>query len=303
MDQELSRLAQQLCESYAKCGGINHIEGANLPSKRAVENLTQELLHLIFPGYMEERPLGNQEIRDVTRNRLVRIHDQLSIELEKSLDYRPIEGKEAGRTAMNFLRNLVGVRHMLQTDAAAALEGDPAAVSADEVMLAYPGVMAIAVQRMAHLLYKEKIALLPRMMTEWAHSLTGIDIHPGASIDTYFFIDHGTGVVIGETCTIGKHVRIYQGVTLGALSISKHVKRDNTGAALSGKRHPTIGNDVTIYAGATILGGDTVIGDRCVIGGNVWLTDSVSADHVVTFEAQQMSIRPRQRSAALDWQI
>jgi serine O-acetyltransferase len=303
VDQELSKLAKQFCVSYAKCGGINHIEGVNLPSKLAVGKLTQELLYLIFPGYMEERPLGNQEIRDVTHNRLALVFDQLSTELEKSLDYRPIEGKDAVQVTLGFMHSLLDVRHVLQTDAAAALEGDPAAISADEVMLAYPGITAIAVQRMAHLLYREGIALIPRMMTEWAHSATGIDIHPGASIGTHFFIDHGTGVVIGETCRIGKHVRIYQGVTLGALSISKHVKRDDSGTALGGKRHPTIGNDVTIYAGATILGGNTIIGDGCVIGGNVWLMDSVSADHVVTFEAQQMSIRPRQRAVALDWQI
>ncbi|PTX92798.1 serine acetyltransferase [Verrucomicrobia bacterium LW23] len=257
----------------------------------------------MFPGYMEERPLGDQEIRDVTRARLSSVFDQLSAELDKSLDYRPIEGKDAGNVTLRFLRNLLDVRHILQTDAAAALEGDPAAISADEVMLAYPGVMAIAVQRMAHLLYREGIALIPRMMTEWAHSTTGIDIHPGASIGTHFFIDHGTGVVIGETCVIGRHVRIYQGVTLGALSISKHVKRDDGGRALSKKRHPTIGDDVTIYAGATILGGETKIGDRSVIGGNVWLTQSIGDDHVVTFEAQQMQIRPRQRAEAIDWQI
>ena len=169
-------------------------------------------------------------------------------------------------------------------------------------MLAYPGIEAVAVFRMAHVLEGMGVGYLPRMMTEWAHGRTGIDIHPGAEIGTHFFIDHGTGVVIGGTTKIGNRVRLYQGVGLVARSLAKHVERDEQGVVIGGKRHPTVGDDVTIYANATIVGSDTTIGDRTIIGGNVWLTRSVPADSVVFFEAQQVSIHPRQRMVG-DWII
>ncbi len=177
-----------------------------------------------------------------------------------------------------FLQQLPEVKECLETDTQAAYDGDPAAMSTEEIMLAYPAFEAISIYRMAHILYGMKIPMLPRMMTEYAHQITGIDIHPGATIGRYFFIDHGTGVVIGETCTIGDHVKLYQGVTLGA----KSFELDENGNPVKGiKRHPDIGSHVVIYAGATILGGNTRIGDHCTIGGNVWLTHSVEAGRTV----------------------
>lgn len=177
-----------------------------------------------------------------------------------------------------FLQCLPEVKDCLETDTQAAYDGDPAAMSTEEIMLAYPAFEAISIYRMAHILYDMKVPMLPRMMTEYAHQITGIDIHPGATIGRYFFIDHGTGVVIGETCTIGDHVKLYQGVTLGA----KSFELDENGNPVKGiKRHPDIGSHVVIYSGATILGGSTRIGDNCTIGGNVWLTHSVEAGKTV----------------------
>ncbi len=182
--------------------------------------------------------------------------------------------------AIAYIGGITDITAILKTDIQAAYEGDPAARSAEEIMLAYPAFEAISIFRLAHLLFALQVPILPRMMTEYAHQLTGIDIHPGAHIGNYFFIDHGTGVVIGETCTIGEHVKLYQGVTLGA----KSFELDDNGNPVKGiKRHPDIGNHVVIYAGATILGGDTVIGDGCIIGGNVWLTHSVEAGTVVYY--------------------
>ena len=177
-----------------------------------------------------------------------------------------------------FLGKLPGIKAMLETDIQAAYRGDPAAHSHEEILLAYPSIEVMSVHRLAHVLYKMEVPILPRMMSEYAHSITGIDIHPGAQIEPFFFIDHGTGVVIGETATIGEHVKIYQGVTIGAKSFE--VSAD--GSLIKGKkRHPDIGNHVVIYAGATILGGDTHIGDHCVIGGNVWLTHSIEKNKTI----------------------
>lgn len=190
---------------------------------------------------------------------------------------------EAGAEA--FLEQLSAVHNLLKGDIQAALEGDPAAKSEEEVIVAYPGFRAVAAQRMAHVLWKGKVPLLPRLITEYAHRITGIDIHPGARIGSGFFIDHGTGVVIGETTVIGDRVKLYQGVTLGGLST-----RD-AGALRGRKRHPTIGNDVTVYANATILGGDTVIGDGCIIGANVFLTGSVPPGTTVRMKPQELEFR------------
>ena len=192
-------------------------------------------------------------------------------------------GRDAGKIVERFYEALPGVAETLETDVQAAYDGDPAAKSHEEIMLAYPGFEAISIFRLAHCLYELNVPLLPRMMTEYAHRNTGIDIHPGAEIGRYFFIDHGTGVVIGETCTIGDHVKLYQGVTLGA----KSFEVDENGNPIKGiKRHPDIGSHVVIYAGATILGGQTRIGDNTTIGGNVWLTRSVPAGQTVYNNAQ-----------------
>src|SRR6202789_2421087 len=295
MDHPMKVLVEQMLESYAHCGGIKHLNGATLPSKMAVAALTQDLLHIIFPGFIAEHQVSMHDLPHETALQLSSLQKRLQREIAKSLDMHPVAGANAESVTLEFLRKLPDVRCLIQTDVEAAYQGDPAAASKEEVVLAYPGVEAVAVFRMAHVLHKLGVAFLPRMMTEWAHSRTGIDLHPGAEIGSHFFIDHGTGVVIGGTARIGNRVRLYQGVGLVARSLAKNVERDEQGVALGGKRHPTVGDDVTIYAGATIVGGDTEIGDRPIIGGNVWLTRSIPADSVVVFEAQQVSVHTRKK--------
>jgi len=302
MDHPMKSLVDELLESYADCGGIKHLNGANLPSKMAVAALTQDLLHIIFPGFIAEQQVAMKDLPHETALQLGSLEKRLKREIAKSLEMHPVAGRDAESVTLDFLRKLPDVRGVIQTDVEAAFQGDPAAANREEVVLAYPGVEAVAVFRMAHVLYELGVAFLPRMMTEWAHSRTGIDLHPGAEIGSHFFIDHGTGVVIGGTAKIGNRVRLYQGVGLVARSLAKNVERDEQGHALGGKRHPTVGDDVTIYANSTIVGGDTVIGDRTIIGGNVWLNRSIPPDSVALFEAQQLSIHPRERNKG-DWVI
>jgi serine O-acetyltransferase len=302
MDDPMKSLVDELLESYANCGGIKHLNGSTLPSKNAVATLTQDLLHTIFPGFIAEQQVSLRDLPHETALQLSHLEKRLRKEIAKSLDMHPVAGRDAEAVTLDFLRKLPDVRCLIQTDVEAAYQGDPAAASKEEVVLAYPGVEAVAVYRLAHELHKLRVAFLPRMMTEWAHSRTGIDLHPGAQIGTHFFIDHGTGVVIGGTSKIGDRVRLYQGVGLVARSLAKNVERDEQGHALGGQRHPTIGDDVTIYANATIVGGDVVIGNGSIVGGNVWLTRSIPPDSVVVFEAQQLSIHPRKRGNA-DWVI
>ena len=298
----MKSLVDELLESYAHCGGIKHLNGANLPSKMAIAALTQDLLHIIFPGFIAEQQVSMHDLPHETALQLSSLQKRLQREISKSLEVKPVAGRNAESVTLDFLRKLPDVRGLIQTDVEAAFQGDPAAANKEEVVLAYPGVEAVAVFRMAHVLYEFGVAFLPRMMTEWAHSRTGIDLHPGADIGSHFFIDHGTGVVIGGTAKIGNRVRLYQGVGLVARSLAKHVERDEQGHALGGKRHPTVGDDVTIYANSTIVGGDTVIGDRTIIGGNVWLNRSIPPDSIALYEAQQLSIHPRQRNNG-DWVI
>jgi serine O-acetyltransferase len=302
MDDPMERLVEELLESYANCGGIKHLNGSTLPSKNAVATLTQDLLQIIFPGFIAEHQVNSRDLLYETALQLSQLERRLKKEIAKSLEMHPVAGRDAETVTLDFLRKLPDVRNVIQTDVEAAFQGDPAAASKEEVVLAYPGVEAVAVFRLAHALHALGVAFLPRMMTEWAHSRTGIDLHPGAEIGSHFFIDHGTGVVIGGTAKIGDRVRLYQGVGLVARSLAKNVERDEQGQALGGKRHPTVGDDVTIYANSTIVGGDTVIGDRAIIGGNVWLTRSIPPDSIAVFEAQQVSIHPRNRGAG-DWVI
>ncbi|ACD84531.1 serine O-acetyltransferase EpsC [Candidatus Methylacidiphilum infernorum] len=280
-------ILNKLLNSYYLDGAINCSDGINLPSKSAVAKLTEDLLSLIFPGYYFSLSLSQEKMASFCLEVLKRIYHSLIQELEKSLLFAPIEGKDAASIGQKFLSKLPDIRKILTTDLKATFEGDPASASIEEVLLAYPGIEAIAVYRLAHLLYLENVALIPRMMTEWAHARTGIDIHPGAEIGSDFFIDHGTGIVIGETCKIGHHVKIYHGVTLGARSTSG-------GRKLRGqKRHPTIEDYVTIYPGATILGGETVIGSGSIIGGNVWLTHPVPPNSIVTLVDQEIRVRTK----------
>jgi serine O-acetyltransferase len=299
MAKKLEKVVEGLVDSYHKYGGINHLDGANLPSRDAVVEITRDLLRVVFPGFYDKDALHSNQIATYTSELVSSITRRLENEIQRSLEYRPYENCDkndlAGttvRVTREFMHELPSVRAILQTDVTAAYEGDPAAISSEEIILAYPGIEAVAVQRIAHLLYKKHIALIPRIMTEWAHNKTGIDIHPGAEVGTHFFIDHGTGVVIGETTVIGEHVKIYQGVTLGAKSFPK----DEKGRVVKGiKRHPNIEDNVTIYAGATILG-DVTIGKGSIIGGNVWLLEPVPANTVVYSEGGQT----RMKTAAAD---
>ncbi|VVM05414.1 serine O-acetyltransferase [Methylacidimicrobium cyclopophantes] len=283
----LPGISQALLQSYERDGGINRADRANLPSKPAVARLMEDLLALLFPGFHSPPPGSHRELIDFVEERLARLHRGLTEELRKTLGANEESEQAEEEVAQWFLARLPETRERLATDVDATFSGDPAAESTEEVLLAYPGVEAIATYRLAHLLYRRGVPLLPRMMTEWAHSRTGIDIHPGAEIGPYFFIDHGTGIVIGETCRIGRAVKIYHGVTLGARSTAG-------GRKLRGsKRHPTIEDYVTIYPGATILGGETVIGAHSVIGGNVWLTEPVPPYSVVTLAQQEAEVRKR----------
>ena len=291
-------LAAEMVRSYAELAAINHLGGAQLPSKAAVSAITEDLLHLLFPGFYEGDDLEGKELGPAITAMLGAVEKALTREVSKSLSGKVAAGESAEGKVRSFLSRLPAVRAILKTDVEAVLAGDPAARNVEEILLAYPGIEAIAVQRMAHEMHLLGVPLFPRMMTEWAHSRTGIDIHPGAILGPSFFIDHGTGVVIGETTQIGKEVRIYHGVTLGARSV--------TGAeTLRGrKRHPTIEDRVTIYPGATILGGETVVGEGSTIGGGVFLTKSVPAHHLVFAEHAALKIVPKsQRPQGSEYSI
>ncbi len=292
----MTQLTDRLLASYAKAGGINHLDGKNLPSKNAIERITHDLLRLVFPGFFDEKPLHSSELKVETAILMDEVQGRLEDEIYKSLEYRPIPSAPKGnfrslarQLTLEFLSCLPDTRDLLQTDAEAAFQGDPAALSKEEVIVAYPFMETIAVQRLAHVLYKKEIALIPRIMTEWAHSRTGLDIHPGAKIGSHFFVDHCTGTVIGETTEIGDHVKMYQGVGLVARSLA-------AGQALRGKkRHPTIENHVTIYAGATIVGGDVVIGEHSTIGASVFLMHSVPPNSVVLYEEPNIKVHEKRK--------
>src|SRR5256714_3923561 len=275
----------ELLQTYGETGGINYLDAAaTLPSRLSIENSCTDLMSLMFPGFRSEPLVSSEDLAEITRVRVRTLRARLKTEICRSLGkVPPNEATEAqaGKCLSTFFTELPSVRRLLWTDIDAAFEGDPAARSYEEIILAYPSLEAIAIQRMAHVLYKMDLPLIPRMMTEWAHSRTGIDIHPGAKIGRHFFIDHGTGVVIGETTEIGEHVKLYQGVTLGALSFAT----DGEGNLVRGhKRHPTLEDRVVVYANATILGGETIVGHDAVVGSSVWLTQSVAPFTTVVLE-------------------
>jgi serine O-acetyltransferase len=287
MDPTNRDAVDELLQTYGETGGINYLAAAaSLPSRLAIEAACAELMSLMFPGFRSEALVSSEDLTDITRVRVRRLHARLKTEICRSLGKippdEPTEAK-AEEVLSTFLKGLPAVRRLLWTDIDAAYEGDPASKSYEEIILAYPALEAIAIYRMAHLLY-DKVPLIPRIMTEWAHSRTGIDIHPGAEIGSHFFIDHGTGVVVGETTKIGSHVKLYQGVSFIARSLG-------AGRALRGqKRHPTIEDGVCIYAGTTIMGGDTVIGAHSTIGANVFLTKSVPPNSLVYYEEKDVAI-------------
>ncbi len=301
----VTHLADQLVASYARVGGINHLDGKNLPSKTAIAQITVDLLRLLFPGFFDERIIHSSEIKTETAVLMDSVVERLESEVAKSLEYAPPSNtKKAQLRALarhltgDFLASLPAIRDLLQTDVEAAFNGDPAALSKEEVIVAYPFVEAIAVQRLAHQLYLKQVALIPRIMTEWAHTRSGMDLHPGARIGSHFFVDHCTGTVVGETTIIGEGVKMYQGVGLVARSLSG-------GQALRGqKRHPTLEDRVIIYAGATIMGGDTVVGAGSTIGANVFLTHSVAPNSLVVNEDVKVKVMAKtERLPVLDFQI
>lgn len=288
-------LISALLRSYAETGGINHLDGTNLPAQDSVNQLAADLMHVLFPGFFEESALTKDKVQPWLEGIINRIEARLATDTEKCLRFAGAANpKPASREiAAHLLSRLPQVRHLVQTDVQAAYVGDPAARSLDEIILAYPCVLVISLQRIAHLLYHDKVPLLPRLLTEYAHERTGVDIHPGARIGSHFFIDHGTGVVIGETATIGTHVKIYQGVTLGA----KSFETDASGTPVKGvKRHPDIEDHVTIYAHATILGGDTRIGAHSVVGANVWLLESIPPHSIAYYRNASLVVRPRRKA-------
>ena len=297
MDQPIDPLIERILDSYRQLGGINHLEGPNLPSQQSVARIVEDLQSLIFPGFRAEENLDLASMRYAIGEKVVAISRALAVEVEKSLRYNCRIMKdcdrhqdcrgEAQEIVGDLLSKIPEIRRKVSLDVEAANRGDPAARSQEEVILSYPGVEAIMVHRIAHELWVRGVAMIPRMMSEHIHGKTGIDIHPGAQIGDSFFIDHGTGVVIGETTVIGANVKLYQGVTLGALSVQKELANK--------KRHPTIEDEVTIYAGATILGGGTVVGRGSVIGGNVWLVESVPPDSRIYHQPTQVQ---KERKAA-----
>ncbi len=272
----LDERIERILTSYEEFGGINLTDNQHFPNRQTIVEVICDLENIIFPGFRENTSIDRESLRFVTGERLHRVALKLTGEVLKAIKYiceiSQREGKGCYKYAEQIVLALIDeipeFRRLSVTDAQAALDGDPAARSVEEVILSYPGLEALLVHRIAHFLHSKGVPIIPRMMSEYVHGKTGIDIHPGAKIGEECFIDHGTGVVIGETCVIGKHVKVYQGVTLGALSVKK--------AMADKKRHPTIEDNVTIYAGATILGGETVIGEGSVIGGNTWITETVS---------------------------
>jgi serine O-acetyltransferase len=295
IENKIKSSIDTIIDSYDKDFSVDHINKYPLPSKEAIIGMTNDLFDVLYPGYYTETKLNKANIKYYLGNKITEIFATLSSEIAKSFrheDQLDIEScdvcdnciQKGIDASLTIIESIPRLRKLLSYDLQAAYQGDPAAKSINEIVFSYPGMSAITVHRIAHELYLQNIPLIPRIMSEYSHSRTGIDIHPGAKISEYFFIDHATGVVIGETCKIGKNVKIYQGVTLGARSFPK----DKKGKLIKGlQRHPTIEDNVTIYSNATILGGETVIGENCVIGGNVWITESIPANSQVVLNESQ----------------
>ncbi len=285
MDDATAQWAQKLIESYRDEGGVNAGDEPGLPSKPEVASLSLQLMQLLFPGYHGVGPVGKLDLSSLTMDRVKVLAGDLRRAFQAVLSGK--DDATATAVVSKLFHELPAIRTVLQTDVEAAYEGDPAARTRHEIILSYPFLEAIAIQRVAHFLYRHDIPLVPRMMTEWSHTQTGIDIHPGASIGSHFFIDHGTGVVIGETCRIGARVKLYHGVTLGARSFAKD---DSGRIKKGGKRHPDVEDGVTIYPNATVLGGETSIGRNSTIGGNVFLMHSIPPNSLVYNEEAQVRV-------------
>ena len=290
VDEEISEVVDLILSDYDDDRTVNKIDINNQPDKRAIVDVVEKMMKILYPGYYSDKVY---KIYSLSNNMAATIEDvifhlkkQIMIVLkysnrEKFVTEQELEDK-AKKITLEFMRKIPSIREIIETDIDAAYEGDPAADSKDEIIFSYPGLYAISVYRMAHELQLLSVPMIPRIMTEYAHTVTGIDIHPGAVIGKYFFIDHGTGIVIGETTEIGDHVKIYQGVTLAGLSTRGGQKLNEK------KRHPTIGNNVTIYSGASILGGETLIGDDVVVGGNTFIVNSVEKGTRVSAKKQEL---------------
>jgi serine O-acetyltransferase len=297
---QLPGIVEEIIESCNDRECYTHVDYEPIPSREGVIEIIDRLKEILFPGYFTRGKLDPVNLRYSMGESTATLFDMLSDQIGRSIRHDcfrygqlcSVCDEQGHQISLSLLQAIPSIRKILATDVKAAYEGDPAAKSYDEIIFSYPGIFAITVYRVAHKLFEYGVPLLPRIMTEYAHSVSGIDIHPGAEIDDSFVIDHGTGVVIGETSNIGQNVRIYQGVTLGALSIPKESVDQYRGK----KRHPTIEDDVIIYSGATILGGDTIIGTRSVIGGNVWLTESVPADTTVIMETPRLIYKSKKQS-------
>lgn len=295
-EDEIDRIVNNVLSDYNKGKNIDAFNLFNNPDKTEVREIVGNLFKIVFPGYFRHKTFKIYNPKNSLAVTIEDIFYHLNKQVLLALDFCRLRGvmtederkAESYRICLEFFEKIPMIRDYVESDLIAAFDGDPAAGCYEEIILAYPGIMAVTVYRLAHELYLLRVPVIPRLMTEYAHSETGIDIHPGATIGKNFFIDHGTGIVIGETSVIGKNVKIYQGVTLGALST-------RGGQKLSGKRrHPTIEDNVTIYAGASILGGDTVIGENSVIGGNTFITSSVPANTRVSIKNPEMEYRTRE---------
>jgi serine O-acetyltransferase len=303
MDEKIDRAAKALVKSYTSEGiKIHHLDRQPLPSHAEVIRVLMTIHELLFPGYIGAQGLTGDSLRVHVEGRMAWLYEVMTEQIMRAICHGHkvgVKGDALERAPMecaaDFLAGLPRLREVLATDVQASYDGDPAATCMDEIIFSYPSIYGVMVYRLAHELFKMGVPLIPRIMTEHAHHRTGIDIHPGTRIGSRFFIDHGTGVVIGGTAIIGHNVKLYQGVTLGAFSFDK----DATGNLVRDtKRHPTIEDDVVIYAGATILGGETVIGRGSVIGGNVWLTHSVPPGTRVLQESPNLRIIPPDKAAA-----
>ena len=287
MEQQVESIVDTILEDYRNGRSIDRMNPFAHPDKEVVIDMIGKLMRIVYPGFSRDK---NYRIYNTHHNLSMLIEDvmynmvkQLTMVFQADMEEQQAQEK-AQQVSLDFFRAIPALRDVIQTDVEAFYDGDPAAYSTDEIVYCYPGIFAITVYRLAHVLYAMGVPLLPRIMTEHAHSETGIDINPGAAIGKYFFIDHGTGIVVGETTVIGDHVKLYQGVTLGALS-PRH------GHAVTGKRHPTVGDNATIYSGASILGGKTVIGANSVIGGNSFITESIAPNTKASTETPRMIFR------------
>jgi serine O-acetyltransferase len=294
----LAAITQQIVATYEECGAIHHLGHSPLPSYREVVDVLADLREILYPGYGRRQNLHLANVGYHVGDLIDSLHDRLTQQIARAFRYdcrsddlEIDQDAKAQAIAIRFLETLPELRRVIAEDVQAAFDGDPAAKSHDEIVFCYPGVAAVTVYRLAHELHRLEVPLIPRMMTEYAHGKTGIDIHPGAKIGQRFFIDHGTGVVIGETTEIGCDVKLYQGVTLGALSFPRDEK---TGQIVrDAKRHPTLEDGVVIYANATVLGGETVLGHHSVIGSSAWLMHSVAPYTRVTIENPVLRYRER----------